>query len=152
MMKSFCAVSVFIFLTSLARLSSAQDTSVNKSQTNMKTTGKVATKIVSIRVTENDYSIDEFAKFNAYVKKHQKTIPGLNGYVSISFTTEKDGSITHAKIEKGLTKAADEEALRLIRSYPNRWEPNTIDGKPRSGKIITSIVFGKIRPITNTPK
>ncbi len=151
-MKSIYTFSVFISLILSAYLAPAQDTSLNKPQTNMKTIGKVATKTVSIIVTEKDYTIDEFAKFDAYIKKHIKTIPGLNGYVLISFTTEKDGSITHAKIEKSLTKAADEEALRLVRSYPARWEPNTIDGKPESRKIHTSIVFGKIGPITKAPK
>jgi len=71
-MKSIYTFSVFISLISSAYLVPAQDAPINKQQTNRKTTGKVVTKSVSFTATEKDYSINEFAKFFAYVKNTKR--------------------------------------------------------------------------------
>ncbi|RZK52471.1 MAG: TonB family protein [Pedobacter sp.] len=47
---------------------------------------------------------------------------GIKGKVLISFTIEKDGKITEAKIEKGVNPSIDQEALRVIRASPD-WIP-----------------------------
>jgi hypothetical protein len=150
-MKTFYATSLIISLNLFICSAKAQSTPANKTQVQNKTTGKLATKNVSLTVTEMDHMAEEGSKFDMYIKKHMKTLPGVNGYVYISFTNEKNGFITHIKIKKSLTKAADEEALRLIRTYP-RWEPNTVDGKPQSAQIVTSIMFGKPERKTNATK
>lgn len=47
---------------------------------------------------------------------------GIKGRVLVSFTIEKDGKITEAKIEKGVSPSIDQEALRVIRASPD-WIP-----------------------------
>jgi TonB family protein len=47
---------------------------------------------------------------------------GINGKVLVSFTIEKDGKITEAKIEKGVSPSIDQEALRVISASPD-WIP-----------------------------
>ncbi|HTH81982.1 MAG TPA: energy transducer TonB [Mucilaginibacter sp.] len=151
-MKNTYSALLVILLSLSACFNTAHNAPENKTQPHAKTNGKViVTKNYSVVVTENDNSFDEFAKFDDYVKKHIKNLPGVNGQVMISFTTEKNGKLTHAKIEKSLTKAADEEALRLVKEY-SEWEPNTIDGNSQSGRISTGIVFGKVIPKNQASK
>ena len=54
---------------------------------------------------------------------------GIEGTVYIAFIVEKDGSITNAKVIKGLGKPCDMEALRVIRAMP-KWIPGTQKGNP----------------------
>ena len=44
------------------------------------------------------------------------------GTVYVSFIIEKDGSVSHVEIERGVTNSLDREAKRLVRSFPN-WKP-----------------------------
>ena len=54
---------------------------------------------------------------------------GIEGTVYIAFIVEKDGSITNAKVIKGIGKPCDMEALRVIRAMP-KWIPGTQKGNP----------------------
>jgi TonB family protein len=54
---------------------------------------------------------------------------GIQGRVLINFIIEKDGSISSARVLKGIGGGCDEEALRVINAMPD-WKPGTIDGKP----------------------
>lgn len=103
---------------------------------------KVITKTVTFQTTEIDNSMDEMAQFDLFVKKNIRALPGAYGPVMVSFTTEKNGSITNIKVEKSLSKAADQEALRIVRLYP-KWNPNTIDGQPVSARMEVPITFIK---------
>ncbi len=51
------------------------------------------------------------------------------GYVFVSFIVEVDGSISNAKVEKGLDHGFDEEALRVVNAMP-KWKPGKQRGKP----------------------
>jgi len=51
------------------------------------------------------------------------------GYVFVSFIVEVDGSISNAKVEKGLGHGFDEEALRVVNAMP-KWKPGKQRGKP----------------------
>ena len=55
---------------------------------------------------------------------------GIEGMVVIQYVIEKDGSISNAKIVKGLGSGCDEEALRVVNAMPN-WTP----GKQR-GQVV----------------
>jgi protein TonB len=53
---------------------------------------------------------------------------GLQGTVYISFVVQKDGQIADAKVVRGIGKACDEEALRVVNAMP-KWKPGEQGGK-----------------------
>lgn len=55
---------------------------------------------------------------------------GIQGKVYVQFVVDKDGSITDAKILRGIPggKMCDEEALRVVRAMP-KWNPGKQRGK-----------------------
>ena len=52
----------------------------------------------------------------------------VQGRVIVTFTIEKDGSISEPKVVKSLSEACDQEALRLVKNMP-KWTPGKQDGK-----------------------
>ncbi len=50
------------------------------------------------------------------------------GRVYLSFIIEKDGSISNVQVVKGVSKALDQEARRLVRNMP-KWTPAQMDGQ-----------------------
>ena len=54
---------------------------------------------------------------------------GVSGRVFISFVIEKDGSVSSAKVMKGIGGGCDEEALRVVNAMPS-WKPGLQKGKP----------------------
>jgi TonB family protein len=101
---------------------------------------KVIIKQLTFTQTEMDNSMENFDRFDGHVKKHKKQIPGAHGEVIVRFTANADGSITGIEIAKPLSKEADNEALRLVRSFSN-WIPNTLDGKAIGGVYTIPITF-----------
>ncbi|MGB0165476.1 MAG: energy transducer TonB [Luteibaculum sp.] len=53
---------------------------------------------------------------------------GIQGVVYVTFVVEKDGSVTDAKVLRGIGGGCDEEALRVVRKMP-KWEPGEQRGK-----------------------
>jgi protein TonB len=53
----------------------------------------------------------------------------IQGRVIVSMIVEKDGSITNARIEHGISPVLDNEALKLVNASP-KWKPGTVNGKP----------------------
>lgn len=62
------------------------------------------------------------------------------GKVFVGFVVEQDGSITNIEILKGLHKACDTEAKRIVSLMPN-WKPAEIQGKPIRSKMMLPITF-----------
>lgn len=54
---------------------------------------------------------------------------GIQGKVYVNFVVGKDGSISNAKIARGVDPALDKEALRVVNSLP-KWKPGKQGGKP----------------------
>ena len=54
---------------------------------------------------------------------------GVFGKVTVNFVVNKDGSITDAKILRGVDPALDKEAMRVVCSMP-KWKPGKQSGKP----------------------
>lgn len=50
------------------------------------------------------------------------------GRIFVSFIIEKDGSVSHVAIEKGVYESLDQEAMRVIKSLP-KFEPAKQNGK-----------------------
>ncbi len=62
-----------------------------------------------------------------YPKQARKK--GVSGRVFMSFVIEVDGSISNVKIVHGIEQSCDNEAKRVIESFP-KWKPAKIDGIP----------------------
>jgi protein TonB len=54
---------------------------------------------------------------------------GIQGKVFVNFVVNKDGSVTNAKIARGVDPSLDKEALRVVMSLP-KWKPGKQGGKP----------------------
>lgn len=54
---------------------------------------------------------------------------GIQGKVYVNFVVDKDGSITNARIARGVDRSLDQEALRVVNTLP-RWKPGQQRGKP----------------------
>lgn len=52
----------------------------------------------------------------------------ISGKVFVSFVVEKDGSVSEAKVVKGVCESIDKEALRVVNAMP-KWTPGKKDGK-----------------------
>lgn len=54
---------------------------------------------------------------------------GIQGKVYVQFVVGKDGSISDARIARGVDPSLDKEALRVVNGLPN-WKPGKQRGKP----------------------
>ena len=54
---------------------------------------------------------------------------GIQGTVYIGFVVEKDGSISHVEVKRGVSEGLDEEAMKVIRKMP-KWQPGMQRNKP----------------------
>ena len=53
---------------------------------------------------------------------------GVEGKVFVGFVVEEDGSIGDVELLRGIGYGCDEEAMRVVRSFP-KWNPGEKDGK-----------------------
>ena len=65
---------------------------------------------------------------------------GVEGNVFVEVVVEKDGSITNAKVAKGIGAGCDKEALRVLRESP-KWIAATTNGQPVRMKLVMPIKF-----------
>ena len=63
------------------------------------------------------------------------------GRVTLQFTVETDGSITNAKVLRGVHPTLDEEALRVVSGCPERWTPGIQNGEPVPVIITFPVIF-----------
>jgi len=68
----------------------------------------------------------------------------LTGNVGIWLVVNEDGSVSGVRLNYGVNKTLNEEALRLFRSMP-RWKPALKDGKPVKSLVLTSVSFKNVR-------
>ncbi|TNE53518.1 MAG: energy transducer TonB [Bacteroidetes bacterium] len=74
--------------------------------------------------------------FEAWVDFYKKNlrypeaaiVNGEQGKVYVSFVIEKDGDVSHVKLERGVSEDLNREALRLVSSMPD-WLPGEFKGK-----------------------
>lgn len=62
------------------------------------------------------------------------------GRVIVQFVVDKDGSITHAQVVKGVDPHLDKEALRVINAMP-KWSPGKQGGKAVRVKYTVPVTF-----------
>lgn len=53
---------------------------------------------------------------------------GIEGKVYVNFTIEKDGAINEVKVLRSVHPLLDEEAVRVVESFP-KWKPGKQKGK-----------------------
>ncbi|MFC4213223.1 TonB family protein [Pedobacter lithocola] len=74
----------------------------------------------------------------------------VQGKVWLSFTVEKDGSLTSIAVTRGLGSGTDEEAQRVLEESP-KWIPGIQNGKPVRVKYNININF-KLNELTEPTK
>lgn len=75
----------------------------------------------------------------------------IEGCVMISFVIEKDGSVSNAKVIRGIDESLDNEALRVVNAMPN-WKPGMQDGQPARARFNIPISFKLPKPATAPTK
>jgi TonB family protein len=65
---------------------------------------------------------------------------GIEGKVFVEFLIQKDGSITDARVTRGIGGGCDEEALRVITMGP-KWLPARLQGEPVVQRYTLPIFF-----------
>lgn len=80
-------------------------------------------------------------EFYAYVARKMKNHrPAQRGKMKISFTVEKDGSITGIKIIEGLDEKTNKKIIKIIASS-GKWTPGFQFGKPVRATFIYPITI-----------
>ncbi|HPR30774.1 MAG TPA: energy transducer TonB [Prolixibacteraceae bacterium] len=54
---------------------------------------------------------------------------GIQGKVYVQFVVDRDGSISNARVARGVDPSLDQEALRVVNNLP-KWKPGMQRGKP----------------------
>lgn len=69
-------------------------------------------------------------KMNAFIAKNLRS-QGKKGQVTVSFIVEPNGTLSNVQVKEGIGGACDQEAVRLVKSFP-KWEPGRLsqNGKP----------------------
>lgn len=76
-----------------------------------------------------------------YVEYPKEAIDqGESGTVYLKFVVEKDGRITNISVERGVSKALDEEAIRIVHYMP-KWQPALCEGEPMRCRVILPVSF-----------
>ena len=114
-------------LSVLAILLMANTTAMaqNKKATNDKVYEKVE---VMPEFPGGDQAMMDFVAKNVVYPQEARD-KEISGRVMVSFIVEKDGSITDAKVVKGIGGGCDEEAVRVVNAMP-KWKPGKQKGKP----------------------
>ncbi|HVW95621.1 MAG TPA: TonB family protein [Mucilaginibacter sp.] len=73
--------------------------------------------------------------YPAYENTHD-----IGGTAVISFTVEKDGTVSDVEVEKSVTQRLDNEAIRVIKKSTH-WKPGTAFGKPIRVKYHVPVSF-----------
>ncbi len=76
----------------------------------------------------------------------QAVADNVQGFVYVSFTIEKDGSLNDIKVDRKLGAGTDEEAIRVLK-LANNWIPGSVNGKNVRVKYNLPIRF----KLPNTP-
>ena len=65
---------------------------------------------------------------------------GISGRVVVGFVVEKDGSISHVQVLRGVDPSLDKEAVRVVKAMP-RWNPGMQNGSPVRVKYNVPVQF-----------
>lgn len=75
---------------------------------------------------------------------------GIEGRVFVEVIISKDGDVMKAKVVKGLGHGLDDEALRLVNSFPKQFIPGLRENEIVNTKTIVPIVFDIVEYLRRT--
>lgn len=84
-------------------------------------------------------ALDKFF-YNSIRYPREAMEKNIHGKVKVSFIVMSDGSVSHAKIMKGVERSLDAEALRIVKNMPN-WNPAKQRGKSVPVRMTQTIAF-----------
>ena len=65
---------------------------------------------------------------------------GIQGRVTVEFIIHSDGSVSDAKVLRGVSYSLDKEAIRVISNSP-KWTPGYEEGRPVAVKMTIPVIF-----------
>ena len=68
---------------------------------------------------------------------------GIEGRVMVKFIIEKDGSLSHVQVLRGIEPALDKEAVNVVKRMP-KWNPAMRNGQPIPVWLTLPITFKKV--------
>ena len=86
--------------------------------------------------------MDYFQKNMRYPAEAKEA--GKQGRVTVQFVVNKDGSISGARVLRGVDPLLDAEAIRLVNAMP-KWKPGMQQGKPVAVKYTVPVRFGNAK-------
>jgi len=114
----------------------AEDESENKAPINKDDYGDYGDEQVDADIFDvvEDMPYFPYGSVTKWISKnvHYPTLAvenGISGKVFVKFVIERDGSVTAAKIIRGVESTLDKEALRVVSMMP-KWKPGKQRGKP----------------------
>ena len=84
--------------------------------------------------------------FSKWVNEH-KIYPeeakkaGIQGRVTLQFTITKDGKLTNVELLRGVHPLLDEEAIRVVKSAPQKWTPGRKKGEFADVTYVFPVIF-----------
>jgi hypothetical protein len=129
-------------LNSLERISDNSSSSVEDSQlrTTQKTTPDTTQYVFGGVEVAPEFPGGQ-AAWDAFVNKNLNHNMGeVKGRVMITFTVEKDGSLSDVHVIKGIAKDINNECVRVVRLSP-KWKSGMQDGKKVKLQYTVPIVF-----------
>lgn len=97
-----------------------------------------------------EMALMKFIKENLHYPE-QCVKDSIEGRVTLSFSIEKDGSITNIKVMRSPHEVLSQEAIRIVKLMP-KWKPGGVNGKIKKVKYVLPITFRLTEYKTNTSK
>lgn len=67
---------------------------------------------------------------------------GIQGKVVCSFVVNKDGSISHVRVLRGVEPSLNREAVRILSKMPY-WRPGRLEGETVPVRVVRTVAFRK---------
>ena len=99
-------------------------------------------QLVEKKPSFNGGGLDAFTKWVDKNKVYPQTAKkaGIQGRVTVNFIIDSKGQVRDVKVERGVDKALDDEAVRVISSSPN-WTPALQRGEPVAVRVSFPVIF-----------
>ncbi|WP_299288617.1 energy transducer TonB [uncultured Mucilaginibacter sp.] len=117
----FSTAAMFVAVFIGVKEASAQQQIPIKSADSVKAPTRVVMGEVAVISKNAQFPGGEVA-LRSYLDKNVRSVNNVKGKVVTTFIVEKDGSLTDIKVIEGLSKEADEEAIRVLKESP-KWLP-----------------------------
>ena len=103
--------------------------------------------MICYETTKPRFNGGDANEFSKWVDKHKRypeeaKKSGIEGRVTTHFTITKEGKLTKVRILRGIHSLLDQEAVRVIESAPQLWEPGkNHKGETEEMSLVFPVVF-----------